>query len=72
MKALDGGKWPVSRSGCFIPLIPTKYEAGYVSETVWTHKTEKKMVPTPGIETLSLGEQNVTRIINLSVAMSIY
>jgi len=45
--------------------LPTKYEAGCVSETVLTRKTEKKMIPTPGIETLSLGERNVGRFMNL-------
>jgi hypothetical protein len=37
--------------------LPIKYEAGRVSNSM-----EKKMVPTPGIETLFLGEQSMARV----------
>jgi hypothetical protein len=44
--------------------VTIKYEAGCVSETVWTLKTEKRMVPKPGIETLSFSEQNMVCVMN--------
>jgi hypothetical protein len=59
--ALDGGEWSVSRPGRALPPgkrtpVPIGQEAGWAPELVWTQGLEKNLLPVPGTEPRSPGE----------------
>jgi hypothetical protein len=60
MKALDGGGQCHAPAALFPLPINTKLG---VSQKQSGHKTEKKMVPTTGIGTVSLGGQDMARVL---------